>query len=270
MARITELTKKNKAFRTFLERIQRDKASDNLDLLSLLVMPVQRIPRYVLLLKELLKYTPPGEEDAMSLEKALHKMMSVADEINNRKKEAENLAQMYKIQNNLVADSAPPLLTPSRRYVLEGDLQEYAVGGGPQPRRCFLFNDALMITVATSKHMYKTRQLIPLPDCELVAPSSAEQVASAAGTAHPQPVHRTASSGRLTVLARKLSSSTMKKQREAVTVPVPDHAFAVATHDKTVTLAAKTADESAAWFEAIRMCRREWQDKRKSFFAVST
>jgi len=38
-----------------------------MDLMSYLIMPVQRIPRYVLLLRELLKYTPQDNKSRSTL-----------------------------------------------------------------------------------------------------------------------------------------------------------------------------------------------------------
>jgi hypothetical protein len=43
----------------------------NMDLVSLLVTPIQRVPRYRLLLEELVKVTPPFHKDRPALQKAL-------------------------------------------------------------------------------------------------------------------------------------------------------------------------------------------------------
>ena len=48
-----------------------------LDLRSFLIMPVQRVPRYRLLLKELLKRTPEGHADRASIQEALGKVEEV-------------------------------------------------------------------------------------------------------------------------------------------------------------------------------------------------
>ena len=56
MATINRLNKK-KTFKKFLETKQREIGQS---LMSYLIMPIQRIPRYVLLLKELIKNTVEG------------------------------------------------------------------------------------------------------------------------------------------------------------------------------------------------------------------
>jgi hypothetical protein len=59
------------------------------------------LQRYVLLLQDLLKYTTPKHADYEGLSKALQKMKDVADYVNERKREAENLTQVLAIQGKL-------------------------------------------------------------------------------------------------------------------------------------------------------------------------
>jgi len=48
---LNELRQKNSAFANYLKRVENDPALNKLDLISFLIMPVQRIPRYNLLLQ---------------------------------------------------------------------------------------------------------------------------------------------------------------------------------------------------------------------------
>ena len=48
-----------------------------LDLTSFLIMPVQRVPRYRMLIEEIVKQTPPDHPDMQSLATALEKVGSV-------------------------------------------------------------------------------------------------------------------------------------------------------------------------------------------------
>lgn len=45
------------------KQVQKDPACHGLDLESLLILPVQRIPRYIMLLKDLYRHTPPAHPD---------------------------------------------------------------------------------------------------------------------------------------------------------------------------------------------------------------
>ena len=56
-----------------------------------LIMPVQRIPRYILLLTELKKYTPADHPDADAVDAALAQLADVAAFVNEKKRAAEQL-----------------------------------------------------------------------------------------------------------------------------------------------------------------------------------
>lgn len=53
-----------------------------LELNSLLIAPIQRIPRYLLLLQDLIKHTAPDSSDRADLEKAHKTILEVAGEVN--------------------------------------------------------------------------------------------------------------------------------------------------------------------------------------------
>ena len=62
---ISRLKKENKEFRSFLKNSI--KQCGGLDINSYLVLPIQRIPRYVMLLEEMYKYTPDYHKDRKDL-----------------------------------------------------------------------------------------------------------------------------------------------------------------------------------------------------------
>jgi len=53
-------------------------------------MPIQRIPRYRLLLQELLKYTPETHPDYANINKAVAEIMKVAEHVNEGIRHTEN------------------------------------------------------------------------------------------------------------------------------------------------------------------------------------
>ena len=61
----------NGQFARFLEQAQQDPRSMGLSIADLLIEPVQRIPRYKLLLEQLLKYTPESHPDYANMGAAL-------------------------------------------------------------------------------------------------------------------------------------------------------------------------------------------------------
>jgi len=82
-------------------------------------MPVQRIPRYLMLLKELLKCTPSDHVDYVDLIKAHEKIATVALDVNEAERNAENLNTIYQIQT-LLGDQVETIVEPHRRLVKHG------------------------------------------------------------------------------------------------------------------------------------------------------
>lgn len=73
-----------------------------------MVKPVQRFPQFILLLQDLLKETPPGHPDRMALQLALTTLESLAEMLNERKREAEQFAAFrdkVEMQTNFFSSS---------------------------------------------------------------------------------------------------------------------------------------------------------------------
>lgn len=94
---------------------------DMLNLPALLILPVQRIPRYRLLLQELLKRTPSDHVDYQSLEKALNAIIEIAAKVNEAKKQNELSQIAFELQKQL-AGRFQNFLQPHRSVVRKGDL----------------------------------------------------------------------------------------------------------------------------------------------------
>lgn len=63
MSLLKHLKERNGRFKEFLLAIKKNVGYNNLDLEDYLIKPVQRLPKYVLLLKLLLKKTPNDHPD---------------------------------------------------------------------------------------------------------------------------------------------------------------------------------------------------------------
>jgi len=99
------------------------KAQGHLGITQLLILPVQRVPRYVLLLEALDKYMPRGHEDLETLKATLKAVKLVATQINDCQSESENSAHLFRLHSHI---SGIPddwrLLAPSHMLVKEGFL----------------------------------------------------------------------------------------------------------------------------------------------------
>lgn len=65
---------------------------------------MQRIPRYILLVSDLVKHTEGTHEDYDDLVAALDKLKQVADSINESKRRVENEQKVLEIQSQMSGD----------------------------------------------------------------------------------------------------------------------------------------------------------------------
>ncbi|EMS16071.1 Rho guanine nucleotide exchange factor, putative [Entamoeba histolytica HM-3:IMSS] len=97
----------NKAMNELLEQCRESLPGDiKHDLRSFLIMPVQRLPRYVLLLKELQKNTPKDHKDYDILNETLIKMEEVTKDVNESIKESERRLALFRMKKVLTNYSA--------------------------------------------------------------------------------------------------------------------------------------------------------------------
>jgi hypothetical protein len=90
------------------------------ELSSLLITPVQRIPRYILLLKELVSCTF-DEEVREKLKETQEVLDSIVQEVNEAKKKADTVYRMIELQNAFGSDF-DSLVIAGRELIREGTL----------------------------------------------------------------------------------------------------------------------------------------------------
>jgi len=176
MITISKCKAKNTEFVAFLESAH-ESSSSKLDLQSYLIMPVQRLPRYVLLLTELLKNTPPTHPGYKALTEALKKVKEIADFVNEAKREAENMQQVLSIQDSLSGKRFLPIIEAHRRFDSKGTIIYYSSRKNFKPKslQYFLFNDLLVLcwpplTILKGKTQltkFRVKEMAHLFQCEL-------------------------------------------------------------------------------------------------------
>ncbi|KAJ2742871.1 hypothetical protein GGI20_004174 [Coemansia sp. BCRC 34301] len=83
-----------------------------------LLTPVQRLPRYRMLLMDLLSNTPANHPDHESLYSALKDLNRTIYEVNEKKRVFEHQFRLRKIQEKVAGSAEIPLLTPHRVFKL--------------------------------------------------------------------------------------------------------------------------------------------------------
>jgi len=152
---ITEQKKSNSAFVQFLKGVESDPDVRNQELESFVITPVQQLPRYVMLLSDLLKNTAEDHADYPTLLTAVEKLRKLTTFVNEQKREVEDASAIVNIQQN-IRGKFPSLLVPYRRFLKEGYLN-FGENGSIRSKEgyAFLFNDILVFTLkSTSKTEY--------------------------------------------------------------------------------------------------------------------
>jgi hypothetical protein len=136
----------------------------SLKLESLLITPVQRIPRYRLLLQDLLKHTKETHPDFAKLKDVCGRIDEMAEYINDHLKAQENTRKLLEIQKGLTGQSVPGLLTPGRAFIREGRLMKVCRNSNKAKERMFfLFSDMLIYARPNlGSRTYECRCVLPL------------------------------------------------------------------------------------------------------------
>jgi hypothetical protein len=146
---VNELTNKNPKFNQFLQHINAKPGSrGGLNLQTFLLTPVQRIPRYELLLKELIKNTPQDHPDYENLVNGLEMISGVAMFNNETLRDHEMMLQILAIQKSLVGLRID-LIVPGRRLLKRGKVMKIS-RRAHQIREFILFSDLLVIASPTT------------------------------------------------------------------------------------------------------------------------
>jgi hypothetical protein len=124
MAAVTTCTR-NPAFSRFVDGLLKKPEFKGLTLYAYLIMPVQRVPRYVLLLSDLLKNTPESNPDYEPIRTALDLVKAFADFINSSKAAAENREKLDLLRSRITDTDGVDLeaLVKGRRVIKHGELK---------------------------------------------------------------------------------------------------------------------------------------------------
>ncbi|XP_043927239.1 rho guanine nucleotide exchange factor 17 isoform X2 [Protopterus annectens] len=140
------------AFLKFLEQCTREN-KEKQALSDLMIKPVQRIPRYELLVKDLLKHTSEQHPDYTSLLDAQKNIKQLAERINKGRKNAEEVEREARILQEIEShiEGIADLLAPHRKFLRQEMVVELKAVGGKKDRSLFLFTDLLVCTTLKRK-----------------------------------------------------------------------------------------------------------------------
>eukprot|EP01126_Amoeba_proteus_P054135 TRINITY_DN6637_c0_g1_i8.p1 TRINITY_DN6637_c0_g1~~TRINITY_DN6637_c0_g1_i8.p1 ORF type:complete len:306 (+),score=84.47 TRINITY_DN6637_c0_g1_i8:705-1622(+) len=154
--RISEVdAKKQPLFSTYLEEKRNSKVCRGLDFGTFLTTSIKRIPRYLLLLRELRKLTSSvGHPEIVHLDKAERLLSAVAEDINKAILDKDNGLKLVHINNLLYEKSGVQLVEPGREYISEFEchlLEMTKRKTVSKKSKLYLFNDLILLASKDNK-----------------------------------------------------------------------------------------------------------------------
>lgn len=141
---ISSYVTKSPRFATFLDELQRRPVCGNLTLQHHLLEPIQRVPRYEMLLRDYLKHLPEDSEDRVHASEALELVTRAAQHSNTEMRKIEKFRSLLDLNESL--GGTLDLVDHTRELIKEGKIIKISARDGDHSERyLFLFNDMLLV-----------------------------------------------------------------------------------------------------------------------------
>lgn len=137
----------NKVFAAQLKELAIENPGGTGEFSSFLITPIQRIPRYILFIRELVKATPESHPDYVMLKQAAVKIENVTHEIDDTAEAAEALAKLVTLQNSFLKPYE--LSSPSRRLLKE--IPVLMTKPNSIQAKLYIFSDLVLVTSIEKK-----------------------------------------------------------------------------------------------------------------------
>ncbi|KAM8751342.1 FYVE, RhoGEF and PH domain-containing protein 4a isoform 2-T2 [Acanthopagrus schlegelii] len=146
MELLKQWTDRSPQFKAIIQEIQSQEACGFLTLQHHMLEPVQRVPRYEMLLKDYLKKLPEDDSDRRDAEKSLEIIATAATHSNSAIRKSENLKKLIEIYEMLGEEE--DIVNPSNEFIKEGQILKLAARNtSAMERYLFLFNNMLLYCV---------------------------------------------------------------------------------------------------------------------------
>ncbi|XP_034933980.1 FYVE, RhoGEF and PH domain-containing protein 1-like [Chelonus insularis] len=141
---LSTLQQKVPRFAAIVNEIQKLEECAKLSLSHHMLSPIQRLPRYELLLKDYLKNLTEDNVDFEDTKKALELVSTAANHSNEEMKKIAKFKKLLEIQENIY--DPLDLVSATRELIKEGRIVKISARSGDhQDRHLFLFSDILLL-----------------------------------------------------------------------------------------------------------------------------
>ncbi|XP_041500866.1 FYVE, RhoGEF and PH domain-containing protein 3 isoform X2 [Microtus oregoni] len=169
MGLVSTWTQRSPQFSEVVHSIQKQEVCGNLTLQHHMLEPVQRIPRYELLLKDYLKRLPRDAPDRKDAERSLELISTAADHSNAAIRKMEKMHKLLEVYEQLGGEE--DIVNPANELIKEGNIQKLsAKNGTAQDRHLFLFNNVMLYCVPKLRLMgqkFSVREKMDISDLQV-------------------------------------------------------------------------------------------------------
>ncbi|XP_066224479.1 FYVE, RhoGEF and PH domain-containing protein 3 [Saccopteryx leptura] len=162
-------TQRSLLFRDIIHSIQKQAVCGSLTLQHHMLEPVQRVPRYELLLKDYLKRLPEDAPDRKDAEKSLELISTAANHSNAAIRKMEKMHKLLEVYEQLGGEE--DIVNPANELIKEGHIQKLsAKNGTAQDRHLFLFNSMILYCVPKLRLMgqkFSVREKMDISDLQV-------------------------------------------------------------------------------------------------------
>ncbi|XP_013880925.1 faciogenital dysplasia isoform X2 [Austrofundulus limnaeus] len=166
---VSTWTQRSSQFKSIVQNIQKQDVCGNLTLQHHMLEPVQRIPRYELLLKDYLKKLPDDALDCKDAEKALELISTAANHSNAAIRKMEKMHKLLEVYERLGGEE--DIVNPANELIKEGHIKKMsAKNGTAQDRYLYLFNNMVLYCVPKLRLMgqkFSVRERIDIAGMEV-------------------------------------------------------------------------------------------------------
>jgi hypothetical protein len=294
--RISELRESSTEFREFI-RIQ--EKVEGLSLESFLVTPVQRLPRYLLLLKELIRRIPPSPSDPLTcqilsdLNLAHDELASKTKALNSSLSTAESIGQLRALTRLFVQDSRFVPFAPINDKSSGGSAHRHLLKQGVLRKKFssssynlkdekkyffFLCNDLIFYAAPASKTYEFDETALLAGTTHIQMSQSVREAAIEGATSLYKMKHcylltdmfcnKTDPKGGINTMKSPSSNSSATDKSQSTPKPGANCVFFMWNSDgRIIELAAANEIERDAWFNAldtaIEICHKKQNEKAK-------
>ncbi|XP_069889388.1 FYVE, RhoGEF and PH domain-containing protein 3 isoform X2 [Dipodomys merriami] len=178
MGLVSTWTQRSLPFKDVIHSIQKQEVCGNLTLQHHMLEPVQRVPRYELLLKDYLKRLPRDAPDRKDAERSLELISTAANHSNAAIRKMEKMHKLLEVYEQLGGEE--DIVNPANELIKEGQIQKLsAKNGTAQDRHLFLFNSMVLYCVPKLRLMgqkFSVREKMDISDLQvqdIVKPNAA-------------------------------------------------------------------------------------------------